>query len=122
MPIDDSLSGSITALNFQGNQYKKIGDKQIDHVCTFGYNETFREYFEDFQKFHAHPIAWKTCPFPAGPNEIKKYLIKDYEFMPAYIPGNEKWKIEIRALKDGEVLGGFNIYALLRNQASLMNG
>lgn len=122
MPIDDSHSASGAALNFQGNQYKKMGDKQIDHLCTFVYNETFREYYEDFMTFVTHPVPWKTCPYPAGPNEIKNYFIKDYEMMPAYIPGNEKWKVEVRLIKDGEILGGYNGYGILRNQASLMNG
>lgn len=121
MPLDDSFSGMGTGLNFQGGQYKKIGDKQLDTLCTTLYNETYRVAFEDFQTYQKYPVAWKTCPYPAGPNEIMDFCIEDYgSMLPPYIPGGEKWKLEVRLLKDGKVLGGYNLYLILRTEKSLL--
>jgi hypothetical protein len=117
------VSVSGTALNFQGNQYKKIFDKTINNLCTLMYNETFREYFDDFQRHQKYPVESKTCPYPTGPNEIKNFMFQDYgNLLPPYVPGNEKWKLEIRYIYGEEILGSFNFYGLLRNQKSLMMG
>lgn len=121
MSLDDGFSGSGAAFNFQGGQYKKIGDKTIDTICTSLYNETYREQFERFQNSQKYPVAWKTCPYPTGSNEINNYYIEDFgSLLPPYIPGGEKWKLEDRIIKDGEILGGVNIYLTLRTEKSLL--
>jgi Protein of unknown function (DUF1091) len=121
--IDNRINGSASALNFQGNQYKKLFDKTINNLCTLIYNETFREYFDDFQRHQKYPVKVNTCPYPTGPNEIKNFRIQDYgDLLPAYVPGSEKWKLEIRFIDGEEVLGGYNLFVLLRNQKSLMMG
>jgi hypothetical protein len=121
--IDDTFNVTETAFNFQGNQYKKMGDANLNNLCTLVYNENVREYFEDFQRHQKYPVEWKTCPYSTGPNEIKNYMIKDYaDLLPPYVPWNEKWKVEIRFIDGEELLGGFNIYAILRNHNTLMMG
>lgn len=107
-------------MNFQGGQYKKLAEKSIDNICKNLYNETLLEQFEHFQASQKTPVPWKTCPYPTGPNEIINYYTDAGSMLPAYIPGGEKWKLEIRFSKDGEVLGGYNIYALVRNEKSLL--
>jgi hypothetical protein len=68
-------------------------------------------------------VEWLTWPYPTGKNEIKNYYVTDYgNLLPPYIPGGEKWRIEVRYIKDGEVVGGYEVYGILRNQNSLMNG
>lgn len=98
-------------------------DYKIEYLCSTLYNETNRPYWDDFQASQKDPEEWETCPYPTGPNEIRNFLIKDYgNFLPPYIPGGEKWRIDVRVLKDDEILGGYNLYATLRTQKSLMNG
>ena len=114
----------MAALNFQGGQYKKFVDRSTDNICSSIYNETYREIYEDFQahqKYQKYPVPWKVCPYPTGPNEIFDYYVADYgSMLPPYVPESEKWKIEVRYFKGDEMLGGFNGYATLRNERSLL--
>jgi hypothetical protein len=110
-------------LNYQGNQYKKIFDKTFNKVCASLYLEPQKEYFENYQAHTSNPVPWKTCPYPAGSNEVKNFFIEDFDnFLPPYIPGNEKWKIEVRFLRDEVALGGYNLYGLIRSEKSLLAG
>lgn len=123
IPIDDTFEAQATAYNLQGNQYKKIADKRIAINCEQLYNESYREHYEDFNKFLKYPIPWKTCPMPNHTNEIKNYFLQDYcDILPPYVPGSEKWKIEARLFKDGVELGGYNWYGILRNERSILAG
>lgn len=109
------------ALNFQGNQYKKIGDKNIKNFCSTVYMDNHQELFEDYQSHTSNPVPWKTCPYPKGSNEVKNFLLKNSaSLLPPYIPGGEKWKIEVRFFRGEAELGGYNIYGLLRSNASLL--
>lgn len=119
--IDNDYTLSVTALNFNNGQYKKIAERSFEKLCSFIYNSTFREYFEEFQASQLYPVQWKTCPYPTGSNEIKNYQLGDLgSVFPPYIPGGEKWKIEIRFLKDEEALGGWNVLDFLRSDQSLL--
>ena len=44
------------------------------------------------------------------------------DFLPPYIPGNEKWEFQLRFSKGEEVLGGYNAYVIIRDEASLLEG
>jgi hypothetical protein len=123
MPLDDSLTYEITALNLQGGEYRKIFHLEFDGLCKHAYNETYRSYFENFQAKQDHTVKWKTCPYPAGPNRVNKFYIEDYgNLIPPYIPGNERWLIKNRFVKNGKPIGGSNAYGILRNEQSLLNG
>lgn len=119
--IDDTVLLTFAALNLQGGQYKKIFDKNIYTICSTLYNETFREIYEDFQTHQKYQVPWKTCPYPTGPNEIFNYYLEDFgSMLPPYVPGGEKWKMDIRYFKGDELLGGFSAYLTLRSERSLL--
>lgn len=118
--LGEDIDIYAAGLNLQGGQYKKIMDKNMENFCATVYQDSHRDFFEDYQAHTSNPVKWKTCPYPAGSSEIKNYLITDGNFLPAYIPGGEKWKVLIRFLRKGEELGGYNLYAMLRNNASLL--
>jgi hypothetical protein len=112
----------LVASNFQGGQYKKIVEKSLVEPCASLYKDEFRENFENVQKAHTTQVAWLICPYPAGPKEVNNLMIDDSaSLLPAYLPGGEKWKIEIKAFKNGELYGGFNLYVILRNERTLLN-
>lgn len=99
-----------------------MGEKTLGELCINLYNETYREQFEDFQTYQEHPVPWLSCPWPTGDNEIHNYMVKDYgSLLPPYIPGGEKWRIELRISKDNVTLGGYNGYGMLRSEQSLLN-
>lgn len=108
----------------QGGQYRKMFGGEEDKICTTAYNETFRDYYDQFQSCQTTQVPWKTCPYPDGPNELKNFYIEDYgNYLPAYLPGSEKWKVEVMFYENETVeVGGYNIYVSLRNQRSLLNG
>jgi hypothetical protein len=121
-PMGDDLDMYGAGLNFQGNQYKKMFDKRLDKFCTTYYIDIYKAYFEDYQAHTTNPVPWKTCPYPAGSNEVKNFFVEDDGLLlPPYIPGSEKWKAEIRFLRDEIILGGFNIYGIIRSEESILN-
>ena len=120
MPLDDSLSVSMNLYNFQGGQYKKMFDRKLDHYCKSMYKDEIKPHYEKFQASTTNPTPWKACPFPPGKNEVKNYLIEENGLLPPYIPGGEKWKADIRFLKNDVELGGYNVYAIIRSDEKLL--
>ena len=122
LSLDDEIDIFVEALNFQGGQYKKMFDKRLDKFCTTLYVDTFKNSYNRFNDASLVKIPFGTCPYPSGKNEINNLMFDDDGLLPPYIPGSEKWKAEIRFLKNEEILGGFNIYAIIRSEQSLMKG
>jgi hypothetical protein len=107
----------------QGGEYRKIIDVSTDLICTKGYNETFRTYFEEFQAAQDIKVPWKSCPYPTGSYKLSNFLIQDYgDVLPPYMPGSERWQFQIRYSKEEVEYGGFNAYITLRTEQSLLNG
>lgn len=85
------------------------------------YQPHFKSFFEKAHEHATKKVAWKTCPYPKGPNEVKDYLIDNVDaLLPPYIPGSEKWKFEMRFFKNNVDQGGYNLYAIIRNEKSLL--
>lgn len=122
--LDDSINIIVQALNFQGNQYKRIFEKDFGTFCTTLYgSETWHKNFDEFHKHSKLEVPWETCPYPTGKNELKDYVLEDEtNLLPEYVPGNEKWQIDIGFAKAGDILGGVRLFVILRNQKSLMVG
>ena len=121
-PLDDNIDIFVEAFNFQGGQYKKMADKKIPKICTTLYTEQFERSYALFYEASSVKTPFGTCPFPAGINEITDLMFIDNGMIPPYIPGSEKWRGDIRFIKKGEVLGGYNLYVMLRSKNSLMQG
>lgn len=126
MDLGEKVTIHIAALNFQGNQYKKIFEKELENFCESLYktgNGSLQENFEDFHKHAQNTVPWNTCPYPKGPNELTNLLLEDKtNLMPQYVPGGEKWQVQVRYFTDDILMGGLNLFALLRSEQSLMNG
>lgn len=116
----------VFALNSQGNQYKLMFEKNLGKFCESMYmqqKEGFQKLFDDFHDQSSAKVPWKTCPYPKGLNHIQNYALNlTDEFVPAYVPGGEKWQIQMRFYENDEVLGGYNVFGILRNERSLMAG
>jgi hypothetical protein len=107
----------------QGGEYRKIFEVQTYEICKNGYNETLRPYFDDFQAASTPKVAWKTCPYPAGKYDVKNFRFEDYgSLIPPYMPGSERWQMQLRYFRDGKAYGGYNAYATLRTEKSLLAG
>lgn len=119
--LGNDCDGIAYFKNLQGGQYKLMWDYSFKDGCASFYQPAYKSTFEDYQSHTTHPVAYNTCPYPAGTNEVKNYFVRDVQnLLPPYVPGNERWKVEVRVLRKGEVLGGWNFYGMLRNEKSLM--
>lgn len=119
--LGDDVDIHVVGLNQQGGQYKKMGEKALLKFCSSLYQDNIKTIYEDYQAHTSNPVAWDTCPFPAGSNEVFNYALNNPEdVMPPYVPGGEKWKAEFRFSREGEILGGYNIYGIVRNEKSIL--
>ena len=122
METDDGVDLMIEAYNFQGGQYKKIVEKKLDHFCKSLYVDAYRSDYEKFNDASSDKVPFGTCPYPIVNNTITNFLVSKSGLLPPYIPGGEKWRINVRYLRTEEVLGGYNLYLLVRNDQSVMAG
>ena len=122
IPLDDDIDMLVEAFNFQGGQYKKLGDKTFAKFCASLYNDFFGNIYAKMYEASKVKIPFGTCPYPAGENEFTNLMFTDNGMLPPYIPGGEKWRLDFRFLKNGEVLGGYNAYIIIRSERSLLLG
>lgn len=123
MDLSNDLTVTVAASNFQGNQYKHMFGKELGKFCDVLYQPSLENIFNGIHEHGKVKVAWKTCPYPKGPNEAYNYLLQDAgNILPPYLPGGEKWKLELRYFNGSDVLGGYNMFALLRNEQSLLSG
>lgn len=124
-PIGDPHIGVIQAFNLMGGQYKKIFDVKNDDLCKLAWKEPYRKEFNYFQSTQAHPVPWGVCPYPAGPNFVNKYMVNDDlgDFLPPRMPGgSENWQLKLTFFQksDGKIVGGYNLYVILRTEETLL--
>lgn len=121
--MGDDVIIKFFLLNLQGNQYKRMFEKDVGKYCEAMYKDQFEEVFNYVQGHFKKVISWKTCPYPKGVNEVINLNIDDQQhYLPPYIPGSEKWQIQLRVYKDEVELGGYNVFAIVRTEKSLING
>lgn len=89
--------------------------------CKSLYQPQYKVIFEDYQAHANPPVAYGNCPYPIGTQELKNFrVINADSFLPAYLPGSEKWKLEFRMFKKEKVIGGYNIYASFISNKTFM--
>ena len=96
-------------------------EKDLGPLCDFLYQPTIEDWFKNLHNHMKVNVPFGTCPYPKGENEITNFLIKDDGLLPPYVPGNERWKVEVRFARE-KILGGYDVIGLLRTQKSLMEG
>lgn len=104
--LDDKLQVRARILNYLGNQYKMIAEKNLGNFCEAVYSSLkFKPIFIDYQNHCTVNVPWKSCPYPKGRNEVKEFHLSDLDdYLPPYLSGSEKWQIQMRFMKDGEEL------------------
>lgn len=82
----------------------------------------YREVFEDYQAHTSNPVAFNTCPYPAETKDVKNFPVKDIRVLPTdRVPGNEKWLLKFMFKRNGEALGGYNVYVrIISNKGFLI--
>lgn len=103
---------SFEGFNLSGGQYKKIFE-----------TEKTREI--EIKRF----MTYTNATFTYGDKELAPQWveIKDYDaanvgqFLPNYIPGNERWKVNIWLSENDEIVSGITYYVIIRDDAKLFD-
>ena len=122
-PMGDDIIMIVEAHNFQSGQYKKMGEKLMDQgLCKALYVDAFKSEYMKFYDASSVKIPFGTCPYPSVNNTLTNLMFSDPGLMPPYIPGGEKWRIDLKYFLNDEFLGGYRIFGLVRNERSLLQG
>lgn len=122
MPIDNSIIVSFEAFNFVAGQYKKIFGRPLGGLCDRLYDEAFSEVTKNFWGHINSSVPFGTCPLPADYLFLKDWSPSDLgEYLPPYIPGEERWKVNVWYTKNEKVIGGFTTYAIIRDDQKLFD-
>jgi hypothetical protein len=122
-PIHDEMTYLFEGFNLQGGQYKKMFENIQKKPCSFIFKPLHRKYIEDFRKASSTPIKLDVCPIAPMNNTLTNYVLKDYGLIPFHVPGNEKWRIDVRYVNENDkIVGGYDIYGILRTEKSLLEG
>ncbi|KAG5680644.1 hypothetical protein PVAND_010138 [Polypedilum vanderplanki] len=122
--IDNSLRLGFKAYNMNGGQYKLMFGRLLGSACDQLYEDSMRITLEEFfVTTNLTQWSWGMCPIEGTTGVVKNYApttIGDH--IPAYVPGSEKWKVELYfAENESNILGGVIVYASLRTNLSLIN-
>lgn len=112
----------LQGFNLQGGQYKMIAEKKLDNFCKSIYIDAVKSEYEKYYEASVPSIPFGTCPYPAGDYVITNLLLNDIGILPPYIPGGEKWRLDFRYYQGEQMVGGYDVYALVRNEKSIMQG
>lgn len=68
-------------------------------------------------------VSYGDCPIPPQNINVLDYKINNLgDYLPPYIPGNERWMLElILSNRIGDIIGGGRFYAILRDDEKLFN-
>ena len=63
-----------------------------------------------------------TCPIPPQVVNVMDYApVDEGNFLPEYIPGNERWRVDVWLSKDDVKVTGMRIYAIIRDNQKLFD-
>lgn len=123
IPLDNSVILSFEAFNLSGGQYKKLFGRTVGPTCDVLYEESLKKTVSYFFSKTNMTITHGVCPIEAQVIEINNWTPDDLgDYLPPYVPGNERWRLDVYLSKNGEVLGGNTYYAILRDAQKLIEG
>ena len=66
--------------------------------------------------------AYGTCPIPPQVVRVNDYAFMDEgDFLPPYMPGNERWRVDVWVSKDDVKVTGGRAYMILRDNQKLFD-
>ena len=90
--------------------------------CDFIYEKSLEDEVKSAIIKSNSTTLYGTCPLPAQVIMVNDYTPMDAgDLIPAYMPGNERWKLDIWVSKDNEKVSGFRLYAILRDEQKLFD-
>jgi hypothetical protein len=118
--LDDTTILSFESFNMAGGQYKKIFGRTIGGFCQAAYEPHIEKDMRSYMESSNISIKYGTCPFPPGRINIMDWTPEGVgDYLPPYLPGNERWKVILWISKDDKRLGGIIFYVIIRNNEKL---
>lgn len=118
--MDDDVIMSFESFNMAGGQYKKIFGRTIGGWCSSVYEPHIEKDFRSYMEHTNLTIKYGDCPFPAEYINIKDWTPEGVgDYLPPYLPGNERWKIILWFTKKGVSLGGVTFFVIIRDDEKL---
>ena len=94
----------------------------MGHFCDIVYDISFENTARAALAASNSTTPYGTCPVPPQTVYVDEFAPGDAgDAIPPYMPGNERWKLDIWVLKDNEKLSGLRVYAILRDELKLFN-
>lgn len=113
---------SFEAFNLSGGQYKKIFGNTLGNACDVIYEKSLEDEVKTALTKTNSTLVYGTCPIPAQVIQVNDYTPVDAgDLIPAYMPGNERWKLSVWVSKDNEIISGATLYAILRDEQKLFD-
>lgn len=94
-------------------------NRRVDKICESLYNDVMAEHHKDFLRHITNPWKFGDCPIPTGQYDLVNFVVED-TFIPPYMPGHERWLVEMKVYEGEELMGGYMVYLILRNEQSLI--
>lgn len=118
--IGNDYHVEVEASNLQGGQYKVMLVKNFGPFCDLIWQETVRDEINRYRQHMNLTIEDNQCPFPPLITTLQDYTPKDFgEYLPEYIPGNERWKMKVMFMKNKKIAGSYDVYIILRSKESM---
>ena len=87
---------AIIKFYFSGNQYKMIVAKDLGPACSAMWDPFTEHDVRLALKLSNFSYPYGTCPMQPGTYSIRNYTPDGKtDYLPPYIPGNERWKIRV---------------------------
>jgi hypothetical protein len=119
-PLDNNIEVGFEAYNLQGGQYKLMFYRLLGKFCELIWEPHLKDASLKVLSYTNISVNYGDCPIKPGNYAFLDYAPDDIgEYLPPYIPGNERWKLKIYFEENGQRTGGFDVYAILRNTQSM---
>lgn len=113
---------SFDAFNLSGGQYKKIFSNNWGPFCDFLYEKSVEKTVKSAFASTNTTMPYGTCPFQRQVIQFNDYaFVDEADFLPPYLPGNERWKLDLFVSKDDVKVTGFRLYAIVRDNQKLFD-
>jgi hypothetical protein len=121
--VNNSITVSFESCNLSGGQYKKIFGHNIGGACDVAYEKHVEPEVRRYWKHYTNiSFPYGTCPFTPEFFKVTEYHPKDFgDWLPPYLPGNERWRVTTWLHAGDKTLFGIRVYAIIRDNQKLFD-
>jgi hypothetical protein len=120
--LDDNVIVGFEAYNLQGGQYKLMFNRELGGFCEIIWQDSLKEEAENFLKQSNLTFKHGDCPIQPTVFTLNNYSPDNLgDYLPAYVPGNERWKLTVFTEENGKRTTELDFYTILSDEKSIMS-